>query len=357
MIEYFIVSIMSIVISLFQKRFKYALSTAFVVITVFLAIRYNFGNDYSTYLTHFDIANNGSLSDALSIERFEVGWVILCRLCKPIGFFGMVILLTVFENIILYYVIKKYVPKEWYWLALFCYLFTNSLCLTGLSMMRQFLAMCICLLAFDFAIRRKIVIPLLLVILAGQFHTSAYVCLPFCFIGLIKDIKLSSFSILLIVGALILLSFSAVSLFGNYLVGMIEDSVFNTYEDYIGRDYKNVSGISTVFNYFLLGIILFMQRKQDFPNRLFALLFIPFFVIDLFKPIIPMITRIGLFFYILFPICMPNAIRKLDNSFQVVTIALLLLFRVYGYFTFIQSPGWGNSFMTYSTIFSANHWM
>ena len=110
MIEYLTVSIICILITLFQKKKESALAYSFVILTVFFAIRYNFGNDYFAYLKHFDLANQGNLLDALESERFEDGWVVLCRLSKPIGFFGMVIILTVFENFVLYRMKKNMCP-------------------------------------------------------------------------------------------------------------------------------------------------------------------------------------------------------------------------------------------------------
>lgn len=358
MIEYLTVSIICILITLFQKKKESALACSFVILTVFFAIRYNFGNDYSAYLMHFDLANEGSYADAFDSERFENGWVILCRLCKPIGFFGMVIFLTIFENAVLYYFFRKYIPQNLYWLALFGYLFSPSLCLTGLSMMRQFLAICVCLIAFDMAMARKIVLSILLVLLAVQFHTTAYVCLPICFIALKKDVRMSKRAAISFLTVLFFIFFTATYFFANLFVYVINESVFDIYEGRIGQDYKSIIGVSTFFQYYILGIILLTQGKQKKTNRFFVLIFSLFMIIDAFKPIAPLISRVGLYFYILYPICMPNAIGKLSNTLiKKVTILLLLLFGVYGCLSFILSPGWGNSFLVYETIFSVNRWM
>lgn len=358
MIIYFVISTVCILITLLQKNYKYALETSFILLTFFFAIRFDFGSDYPQYLIHFDLANQGTIKDALDTERFEDGWVLLCRLCYPIGFFGMVIVLAFFENYVVYRMIKRYVPPKWYWLSLFCYLFPTSLCLTGLSMMRQFLAMCVCLIAFDVAVRKKIFFALLLVLIAAQFHTSAYICLPICFIGLLKDCRLSEAISIGLLLALFIISIFAVTFFGGYLTSFVRGSVFDVYESRFEQGQESVWGVSTFFNYYLFALILLMQRKQDKLNRFFVLIFLLFFVIDAFKPMAPLIDRVGLYFYILFIICMPNAIIKMkDKSLQTTTIMLLLLFGVYGYFSFITSPGWGNTFLEYKTIFSVANWM
>lgn len=356
MFEYFAVSVLSILLVGIFYRNKYSLALSFLILTVFFAIRYEFGPDYPEYLRHFYLSIDGDLQDALYYDRFEDGWVILCRLCKPIGFFGMVIVLTVFENLVLYYLFKKYVPPKWYWLALFCYLFSTTLCLTGLSMMRQFLAMCVCLLAFDLAVRKKIIFSLALVFLAGQFHTSALVCIPVCFIGLLKDFRMTRKSSFWMMGILIGFNLIAVYLFGNVLADFILNSTFSVYENRFEEEYVAHIGITTFLEYILFVTILLNVTKQDRANRLFVLIFIMSQVIDAFKPMAPLISRVGLYFSILLPICMTNAIVKIENQWKYYILSLLLLLKLYGYFSFVGGPGWGRCFLNYTTIFSVN-WM
>ena len=219
---YIIIGLISTLIAAMYKRTRYSLELSFIFFSFFFAIRYDFGNDYLSYLNHFEaVCDSYDFDSALSASTsFEAGWVLLCRLFRPIGFFGMVFVLTILENLIIYRLINKYVPVKWHWLAVFSYVMTSSLCLTGLSMMRQFLAMCICMIAIDLALKKRgyFIWALFLVLLSTQFHTSAMICYPFCFIGFVKDIKLSGtvsviIGLSLIVGGLLL-----VDLFGDYLL-------------------------------------------------------------------------------------------------------------------------------------------
>lgn len=359
MTEFFIVGVLCVIIAGMQKYLKKALMFSFMLLTAFLAIRYQFGSDYLDYQNHFVLDNYGSLDDVMMFERLEIGWIILCRLFNPLGFFGMVIVLTIFEHVVLYWFIKKHVPSSWYWLAVFSYIFSTTLCLTGVSMMRQFLAMCICLISFDLALNKKNVVwALSLVFLAATFHTSTYLCIPFCFIGFLKDVQLSRTHIIFISVAVVLLFIVSIELLGNYLQYFVANSVFDTYESRFVEDTQNKIGISTFVGYFILFYILFMQRFQNPANRKFVLIFLWYIIIQSFGSISPLINRMGLYFYMLFPVCFPNAINKTKNKELVLAfVALFIVLRLYNCYTFITEPGWGNSFLEYKTIFSVGSWM
>ena len=359
MTEFFIVGILCVLIAGLQKYYKHALLFSFLILTIFLAIRYQFGSDYYDYQNHFELDNSGTLDYVMGWERLEIGWIILSRLFKPVGFFGMVMILTIFEHIVLYWFIKKHVPSSWYWLAVFSYIFSSSLCLTGSSMMRQFLAMCLCLIAFNLALNKKNIIwALSLVFLAAQIHTSAFLCVPFCFIGFLTEIKLTNLQIIIISTAVIIVIIVFKEILGNYLQNFVATSVFEAYESRFDEIAHSNIGVSTIVNYFIFFFILFKQRLQDSANRKFVLIFLWYIIIESFGTIAPLINRMGLYFYLLFPVCFPNAINKCKNKEIILLFVILfVVLRLYNCYSFITAPGWGNSFLEYKTIFSANSWM
>ena len=156
-------------IARFQKTKYGGLEFAFILLTVFMAIRYNFGNDYPAYLNIFIKIGRNNIPD-----RLEAGWVLLSKLFQPIGFFGMIIVLTIIEYSIIYWLIKKYIPKQWYWLSVFIFTLNTSFLLIGASMMRQFLAMCVCLIAIEFIIRKKMIKSILIVLHLHNFYIDIY---------------------------------------------------------------------------------------------------------------------------------------------------------------------------------------
>lgn len=133
---------------------------AFVLLTAFLSLGYYWGNDVAKYEERFEYYSNSGIalfdfSQYGFIALKEFGFVFINLLCKPIGFWGMRAVLFILENAILYYFIVKHVDRKWYWLAVFIYVFNPNFWVLSSSMMRQWLAICIVVLATDFLSRNK----------------------------------------------------------------------------------------------------------------------------------------------------------------------------------------------------------
>ncbi|MEG0808464.1 MAG: EpsG family protein, partial [Alistipes sp.] len=232
------------------NKTRYGLEVGFVILTVFLAIRYNWGNDYPGYLNGFIDINSYGIGlfdwDAFSSFREdEVGWVFLNRLFAPVGFFGLVIALTIFEHVVLYRFIKKYVPVDWYWFAVFIYVFSSEYMLTGSSMMRQFLAMCIYLIAIDFMIAKRPVYFFLLILLAATFHTSAYILLPTYFIRYL-NFKIKPHYLLVAIPVFFVWTTYAIDILGGSVNSLLVLEQFDKYEAYVGHKYTDALGTGLV---------------------------------------------------------------------------------------------------------------
>ena len=92
---------------------KRGLIWSMIILFLFLALRYNFGNDYPAYYTSFYDGN-----DILEDSQVEVGYKWLTILFKPFGFFIFIIWWSAFYIIALYKTIRRYVPEEYYWLVI-----------------------------------------------------------------------------------------------------------------------------------------------------------------------------------------------------------------------------------------------
>ena len=194
-----LVCVIAVLCSYWGKGFlKYGLEWAFGIITVFLSIRYYWGSDYPSYLNMYQGFMNSGISSldfsgmADLRERGEIGWTLINLLCRPIGFFGMVAILTVFENWVIYSFIKKNVDKKDYWLSIFIYLFCADYFLVGASMMRQWLAMCIFILAIPSISQGKPLRYFLLVLLMASIHLTSLVLLPLYFLHYLQKLKIDS---------------------------------------------------------------------------------------------------------------------------------------------------------------------
>ena len=247
------------------RRLSWGFGAAMTILFVFLAIRYEWGNDYRQYIDKFIVYNSiDEFNYSDPNERWEVGWIFLYRIFKPFGFFSLVIVLTAFEISVYYWFIKKYIPKEWYWFAVFIYVFNPNFMLTQSSMMRQTLAMCIVLLSIPYIYKKKVIIAALFILFASLFHSSAKILLPIVFLGFVNW-RMGKKGV--IIGVVL---FFAILLFKNIVTSIIENTLSVTglgkYTYYLeeGKEESKLeSGIGFVYQIIIMSMILYYEKRQD----------------------------------------------------------------------------------------------
>lgn len=337
------------------RIFKHGLKFSLFTVFLFLALRYDFGNDYMGYLENFLFVNSFSVFDAtlFRIKGNELGWLYLNRFSGPIGFFGMTALLAAFTGIVLYRFIKNYVPPQYYWFAVFVYVFSPYQMLVLSSAMRQAVGVVLFLLAVDFIVNKKVIWYLLLITLATLFHSSAAFLYPLILLAYINwKIR---FRHLLIVGLL----FVILIIYRVKLFEIIESAVV-TYFDYYEVYTRQVDfGIGVGLGFALMIMIryfmfFYMQNdRNNTHNVLYKIIIISFLIIPLGFGV----QLIGRLNFYLAPVLMavyPIVFLKIRNpEVRLGFIGVVVIFILYGFFSFFQSPVWEKAFGTYQTIFSA----
>jgi len=328
-----------------KERLKYGLELAFILLTTIGAIHYDYGSDYFVYITLFEQFST-DVSSYSQIEFRDPGFVLLCRLCKPIGFFGMLILINVIMNIIYYNFIKKYVPKNWWWCAVMIYVFSTNLYLMNFSMLRQGLAISIFVLAVPFIIRKKILLAASLVALSMSLHTSAFILVPFVFWGYLPK----KFGPLL--GAVYMIFFLGFLLGGaivdNWLSAVLRSN--EGLQDYASYSKTGLSfslGFVVDFITFIVLLMCIFSNNITREEKLFVALSCISCVLIPFQQIYLMAGRMGWYFSSLMLVAFPIAYRSLERSngpslskSYLYLYVLLLLFRYYLFFnvgTFVKS--------------------
>ena len=350
-----------------EKRFSFCLNFAFILISVFLGIRYMWGNDLPEYVDSFNEINsyaNQSIFDLSTIDYRngkETGWVILNILCKPIGFLGMQILLVFFQNYILYRFVKENVSPHWYWLSLFIYCFGTNYMILSASMLRQFLAMCIFVLASKFIIERKLMLFVILIAIASTIHKSALVLFPCYLIGYFNFRFKVKHLLFLIPIILFWINFGG-GIAHDIILSLIQNADFQDLEYYEGieTDSSSGTGLGVIFNYLLLFTLL-SQLHRFSPNiqRLSIITSMSFLFIP-FSSIIPMVGRIGMYFSIFSIVTYPMLMEKLPRKGyqQYWRLGLLIGFIIITlkvFFDFFYSPIWHKAFFVYHTIFEGSY--
>lgn len=334
------------------ESFKFGLKISFLFIFVFLALRYNFGNDYDGYLKDFIEFNTYNKVSYFNIADFhyEPGWLILCRAFKNIGFFAMVAFLAAFHCAAYYLLIKKYVPRKYFWLAIFIYIFTPNFLLLQASAMRQSVAISIFIFSLEFIYKRKPVQYAVCILLASSFHTSALVLLPFYFVTYL-NIRFENRGMWVLVSFYLLL-FLSFNMIGPYLNDIVS-KYFPRYEVYQnGASVK--SGFGVIYFSILFILLLYFDRFQD---RRRSLLFKYSFISFIFIPLslyINIASRLSMYFGVATIAAYPLIEKSINREAHRIAFSAFLIFiTIYSFVGFFHSEIWRNSFGTYHTIFSA----
>lgn len=335
---------------------------AFLALTVFLSIRYDWGNDYLSYLKGFNEIGlyYSSISDLFSPNaflRYEIGWHLLCILFKHIGFFAMVMVVTIVENVLLYFFIRRYCPQGWYWLALFVYVFTPNLFFTCASAMRQMLAICIVLTSFQFIEAKKPVSFILLILLATSFHKSAILLLPIYFLGILSQKDFKEGTLMLIIPITILWYYLAPSFLDSNIDFLLNLEDFESYNQYADEQ-RNVSfSIIGLLSTFTIPFVSIMcLNKAIWRDRILLYLsFLSVLVIPL-SGVMMMMIREQFYFQAFSIVAIPICLNEISGKYKMLLWGLVLFYvatALRGFSSFISDPLW-EPFINYQTIFSVN---
>lgn len=335
-----------------HKQTESLLKASFILIFLFLALRYDYGNDYQGYLDFFSDASldTNLLNHYSKQEGFEPGWVFLCRLFKPFGFFAMVAVLALFNCFVYYRFIKKYVPPAYYWLAVFLYVFSPGFMLVHSSAMRQSVAIALFIFSIDYLYKKDAIRYFLCIGLASLFHTSALILLPGYLLGLFnwKINKLTAASIFSLYIFLFLFGKSFMSNLNLFI-----STYFMRYKVY-EEGSEIGTGLGVIFYSALFVLVLYYVRLQTKETSLlFKIAILSYFFIPL-GLLIMLISRIGMYFQpatlAVFPIILLNTKNPVVRNLILLLILFITLYSFYGFF---QSEVWREAFGTYKTIFSS----
>jgi hypothetical protein len=337
-----------------QRYIKNGLKISFIFIFIFLSIRYNFGNDYVSYVEIFKEVNS---FERISFDRFgtgiEPGWIIINWLIYHFGFFTLVIILSLFNALTFYRFFKKYVDPKFYWFAMFLYIFGTGNLLVNLSAMRQNLAILVFIFSIKYIERKQLLKFILCIVLAAQFHISAYILLLIYPLGRIQ-FKINNYVGIAIFIAYLALFKIAPSIFPVFLVFAADN--FDKYSNYEGGQDAS-SGLGIILNsIFLLSIIYYYRFQEKLLTIPFKLGILSFMLIPIGLTLM-MIGRLGLylqpFLMLVYPMILSTSKSKV---YSYGFIFFLMLLTIYDYFIFFQSPIFSKAFGTYQTIFSSNGW-
>lgn len=379
----------------YLTRFRqngFGLKLAFVVIFVFLALRYDYGNDYMGYLDGFHYIAGQTQVTAITEERWEPGWNLLCFMFKPFGFFVMVWFTSLATCVVMYRFIRDYVPSTYQWLAVFLYAFDPYQLLVPASAMRQNISILLFLVAMKYLYQKKVIIYLVLSIAAAMFHKSGFVLLPLVLLAY------TNFRINRLLACGFILLYTSLFWFGAEIFSRVApwvEAYFPKYAEYYlyGLRTEFNSGLGFVYALFQLTAVLYfagLEMKShdgepatdespayyDVPDvaelspsdplglyhdiaarRLLFKLAIMTFIFTPLGLQVLMISRINMYFVPIMIAIYPLILYTTRSRFfHLIFLWSLIPFTLFRFWTFFLSPVWRDKFGSYHTIFSSPRW-
>lgn len=333
-------------------NYKHGLKFSFGLIFLFLALRYNFGNDYMGYLRNFIEVNKYFTVDFFDKSlHVEPGWIFLCRIFRPLGFFTMIASLALLNCIIYYRFIHKYVPVKYFWFAVFLYIFTPGFMLMHATAMRQSLAIVLFIYSLDYLYKKDAIRYFICVGLASLFHSSALILLPVYFLSVLN------WKINLTTGVILVSISLSLFLFGKSIQPNLTQFIsryFERYEVYNEEGFVS-TGLGVLYLFVLFIITIYFGRFQKRQSALvFKIAIISFIFIPL-SLIIQLSGRLGMYFtpatLIVYPIILRDHKRPI---FKLIFFVLLIFITTFQFYQFFYSSVsvYKDFFGTYKTIFS-----
>lgn len=342
---------------------KKGMLIGFVILTIVLGIRFEYGNDYVSYYQKFysygdEFFRFSDLKDGIISDPL---WYILNRLFYPLGFESMIMFLTIVSSYT-YYKLIRLLPSDLWVFGVFIYLFTSSFMPIQLSMLRQSLAMCLVILATISILENKVVPPIFFLIVASGIHSSSLLCAPFLlllYIDYSKHKKIVVFGFL----GLLVLYFAAKNLLmeisGSILNSMGAIDSLAKYDEkyFLGGEYV-VSESKSLFGFLLylfpVSVSLrYVMRSRDVRMVKLSVLYLLGSFIFLLDQMIPMVGRLAWYFTIFSIVSLPVAFKSINNkTIRWGLIAIFIAITLREYTDFFYAVNWRDSYMYFKTILS-----
>lgn len=349
---------LAIFFALLGFKNKYIQRTAFVILFLFAALRFMYGNDYYNYYLWFNHIHRGGESGF----KTELLYNLLNRWLP--SFPVLVALSSAFLILIVYRLITKNLPTCYSWMGICIFVISPALFLMNLSALRQSIATCCFVIAVNFACRKKYLWYLVMVIVAALFHKSAILLMPFCLLANDRPVK-PWFCWAVMAGTLILLVTSGLLL--SIVVWVAEQFGDKNYIYMAEQDMQNSIRATLLTSVFYFYVLLNLPKLKG-KALVYAKIYMISPLLGVLAREISMLTRLQMYFDIFAIVALPSIFMEARSRGPVIVnrrnvlitfwdclnryaipplIVIIYLLRYYSFFT---NPEW-DAFFTYRTVF------
>lgn len=331
------------------KNLRYV-GFSFVILAAFAALRYNYGNDYNSYMKAYETIRSGG-----EVFENEILYTLLNRITP--SFYLLIALTSLLFICVVYKLVSQHLIGGSQGLAVLIFVINPYLFLMNLSAIRQCIAMCFFILATKFLQDRKPIQYIAMILLASMFHLSALVLLPVYFF--ISDKEMNKTQIFLIASGMILflLEGSVVSSLIETGLSIFDNSEYMYYYSQGATNSLRATILTGVYFIYVAINLMYLKGYKLICGKLYLIgLFLGMFAFHF-----SVITRIQMYFDIFSIVTIPAIIeyhlnvaedrwKKIINIFLFPT--LILMIYLARYYTFFANPMW-EKFSNYHTIFEA----
>jgi len=336
---------------------------SYFLVFLFLALRHDYGNDYSSYFNSY-LGLQSLQDEDFYFKENEVGWLYLNYFFKylfgDVGFHVMLASMAAFTCFVLYRLTTKYIAPKYYAFATALLLLEPNNILVMSSAMRQSIAVGIFLLSFDYLLQRKYLHYLAGVLMASFFHTSALVLTALIALNIVNWRIYLPYVFLVFLGIFFLLN----NLFGIFdQVDFLLEFQESAYSIYTAQGFeKQKYGLGFALSVFLYLVVLTVNRKirsqiEQYTIIKIVLVALLFLILGLS---VQLANRLN---YYIFPVVVSSFaitleyLGKFKFSFSqfISRFAILIIVAFFAYqnYMFWQSEVYAPYFLEYKTIFQS----
>ncbi|WP_053983018.1 EpsG family protein [Niameybacter massiliensis] len=322
-----------------QKRVPYHM-ISFTILYLFLALRYNYGNDYITYYNMHTAMNSG-LGGWGSNDILFKG----LNLLLP-NFYLFIAIISLFYIVVIYLFMKYANRGNSYLFSVLIWLINPYLFLVHLSTIRQTIAICFFIIATKYIVEKKCFKYYLSILIAMGFHKSAIILLPIYFI--INDSKIKRKNTMIIYGILAILIATPIL---DIIIYTVLEYFPAHYKVYFEQGLKN-SFRATVLSSFYFFIILLNINKLEYRDMIYAKLSLIATIISILCFKLSMLTRIGMYFDVFLIVTIPAVFKTIKTKlYRQILFLIMIGIYILRYTSFFINPIWHEAYSSYTTLF------
>ena len=304
----------------FQGKNIYIAIAAFILVLVAGLRGSSVGMDTEMYRRLYQFVKESSsvnvVLNSWQSGNTEIGYVIFEFIISRFADYQFFLMISAVISIVpVLIVIYNYSKNIWFSLFLYISFGLYTFCFTGL---RQAIAMGLCMLAFIFSNKKKLVPYLIFAVLAIFFHRSAAVFFP---IYWLKNVRINKYTI-----GLYLLLLALSNIFKNQIFSIIN---LLSRQQYVSSD--DSGGIKMYI--LMLGImfLIYLYRKQYFKtynsdiNETILVLFSISTIIWPISSANAAVFRLYYYYFIFIVLLLPNLISSIEKKSNKVVYFFLFI--------------------------------